>query len=70
MGGYMGGDDMGDMAGDDMGGDDDPQALADKIKGLVDKLADGAGGGPDMGDMGGDMGGAPPMGGGGAPGPM
>ena len=56
--------------GDDMGDDDDPQALADKIKGLVDKLADGAGGGPDMGDMGGDMGGAPSMGGGGAPGPM
>jgi hypothetical protein len=70
MGGDMGGDDMGDMGGDDMGGDDDPQALADKIKGLVDKLAGGAGGGPDMGDMGGDMGGAPPMGGGGAPGPM
>ena len=63
------GSDMGAM-GDDMGDDDDPQALADKIKGLVDKLADGAGGGPDMGDMGGDMGGAPPMGGGGAPGPM
>ena len=68
MGGDMGSD-MGAM-GDDMGDDDDPQALADKIKGLVDKLADGAGGGPDMGDMGGDMGGAPPMGGGGAPGPM
>jgi len=70
-GGDMGGGDMGDMGGmGDMGDDDDPQALADKIKGLVDKLADGAGGGPDMGDMGGDMGGAPPMGGGGAPGPM
>jgi hypothetical protein len=63
-----GGDPMGEE--DPMGGgDDDPHMLAEKIKGLVDKLADGGGGGDPMGEedpMGGEMGGEMD----GPPGPM
>ena len=61
------------MGGEDpMGGDDesDPHMLAEKIKGLVDKLADGGMGDDPMGGGDDPMGGGEPPMGGGPPGPM